>query len=77
MKALRNIGIVIGGILSVILVLLMIVGTVAPETYIYLGRQVPKKFVTEMRALELLADNEKIKYFYTDAFFTLKAASIL
>lgn len=44
----------------------------APDTSVYLGNQVPKKYMKEIRDLGLLEENETIKYFYSDALFDIK-----
>ena len=72
MKALKIFGISIGSIAVVGLIGLVILGSLVPETYVYLGRQIPKKYLSEIRSLGLLAEDEKIKYFYTDAFLDIK-----
>ena len=72
MKALRIIGISIGGIFAIGIMGLVILGSIAPETYVYLGHQVPKKYLKEVRALDLLSEDEKIKYFYTDGLVDIK-----
>ncbi len=72
MKALKIIGISIGTLFAIVLFVLVILGTFVPETSVYLGHQVPKKYLKEIRSLGLLAQDEKIKYFYTDAFIDIK-----
>lgn len=44
----------------------------SPDTYVYLGNQMPKEFIEEIRSLNLLENNEKIKYFYSDGFYDIK-----
>lgn len=44
----------------------------SPETYVYLGNQMPKIYVDEIRKLNLLENNEKIKYFYSDGLYNIK-----
>ncbi len=58
--------------MCLILAVLMFIGTVAPETFIYTGRQVPKKYMSTIGDLELLQEGEKIRYFYSDALFDIK-----
>ena len=72
MKALKIFGIGIGSIATIGLIGLIILGSLVPETYIYLGHQVPQKYLSEIRSLGLLSEDEKIKYFYTDAAFDIK-----
>ena len=72
MKALKIVGITIGSIFAVGFIGLIILGSIGPETHVYLGHQVPKKYLREIRSLNLLSENEKIKYFYTDAIVDIK-----
>ena len=72
MKTLKIFGISIGTIAAVGFVGLVILGSLVPETYVYLGRQIPKKYLSEIRSIGLLAEDERIKYFYTDAFLDIK-----
>ena len=51
---------------------LYIIGSIAPVTSVYLGRQVPKKYVEEIKGLKLLRHGEKIVYFYSDGFIDIK-----
>lgn len=44
----------------------------SPDTYVYLGNQMPKTYIEEIRNLNLLENNEKIKYFYSDGFYDIK-----
>ncbi|MEH6538421.1 MAG: hypothetical protein V7719_18645 [Psychroserpens sp.] len=44
----------------------------SPDTYVYLGSQMPKTYAEEIRSLNLLENNEKIKYFYSDGFYDIK-----
>lgn len=72
MKALKIIGISIGSIVAIGFIGLVVLGSLGPETYVYLGHQVPKKYISEIRSLGLLSEDEKIKYFYTDALVDIK-----
>ena len=72
MKALKVVGITIGSIFAIGFIGLVILGNIVPETYVYLGHQVPKKYLREIRSLDLLSEGEKIKYFYTDALVDIK-----
>jgi hypothetical protein len=72
MKALKIFGISLGGLIGIGFVGLMILGSLGPETFVYIGHQVPKKYLDEIRSLALLEPDEKIKYFYTDAMFDIK-----
>ncbi|ARV09889.1 hypothetical protein BTO05_09645 [Winogradskyella sp. PC-19] len=59
-------------LLSLLLSIILLTSCDGPETYIYLGRQVPKKYIDEIKTLGLLSSNEKIKYFYSDGFNDIK-----
>lgn len=72
MKALKIFGISFGTFAAVGFLGLVILGSLVPETYVYLGRQIPKKYLNEIRSIGLLAEDEKIKYFYTDGFIDIK-----
>ncbi len=54
------------------IVALMIIGTIAPETCVYHGHQLPEKYKDEIRSLDLLEPGEEIAYFYTDGFLDIK-----
>jgi hypothetical protein len=64
------------GILALIVVAifvgLMFLGAQGPDTSVYPGRQVPKKYLDELHSLQLLQDGEQIKYFYSDALVDIK-----
>jgi len=51
-----------GGLVGV-----MYIGTVGPETSVYMGNQVPSRFVDTMKAEGALDDDETLLYFYSDA----------
>ena len=57
-----------------VLALLFFIGSVAPETFIYLGNEVPGKFLKKLQALDLLDEGETIQYFYSDAMFDVTAS---
>jgi len=60
-------GVLIGTSVGTVLIILMVVGSQGPDTSIYPGHMVPKKYVETVRALGLLEDDETIRYFYSDA----------
>jgi hypothetical protein len=66
-------GIILGIIACLIAVAVMYIGTVSPETHIYTGRQVPKKYMSTIGELKLLQKDEQIRYFYSDAILDIKA----
>jgi hypothetical protein len=43
------------------------VGSVGPDTKVYLGNEVPARFADTLRELNLLEPGEQIRYFYSDA----------
>jgi hypothetical protein len=43
------------------------IGAVGPETSVYTGNQVPARFVSTMKDVGALDDDESILYFYSDA----------
>ncbi|MEM8549453.1 MAG: hypothetical protein AAGF10_01555 [Verrucomicrobiota bacterium] len=72
MKALKVIGIIAVILASIVFFGLAFIGEMSPETSVYLGKQVPKRFMNEIRSLNLLEEGETIKYFYSDAMFDIK-----
>lgn len=72
MKILTILGIVFGAFLGIVFFGLVILGTHVPETSVYPGQQVPKKYLAEIKSLGLLEEGERVKYFYTDAMFDIK-----
>lgn len=72
MKIFKYLGIGFGVLVSIGITVLIVLGSIAPETSIYLGRQLPKKYVLEIKSLGLVGENEEIKYFYSDAYFDIK-----
>jgi len=48
------------------------IGTVGPETSVYLGNEVPSRFVTVMKKVGALDDDESIHYFYSDALTNIR-----
>lgn len=72
MKIFKYLGISFGVLVSIGITVLIVLGSIAPETSIYLGRQLPKNYMLEIKSLGLVGENEDIKYFYSDAFFDIK-----
>lgn len=64
--------IILGALFFIFFGALYYVGVTSPETSVYLGAQLPKKYLDEINNLELLDDGEDVKYFYTDAFKDIK-----
>ena len=51
----------------------IIIGSIGPDTAVYTGRQMPKRFMATVRSLSLLEEGEQIRYFYSDALLDIKA----
>jgi hypothetical protein len=47
-------------------------GAVGPETSVYPGNLVPKRFITTMRDVGALEDGEQIDFFYSDGFTDIR-----
>ncbi len=71
-KPVEVIGIGCATIVGAILIALVVIGSIGPDTAVYPGRQIPKRFMSTIRSLDLLEDNEQIRYFYSDALFDIK-----
>lgn len=74
-RATKIIGIGCAGILGVVVLLfcaLFAFASFGPDTAVYPGLQIPKRFMTTIRSLNLLEENEQIRYFYSDALFDIK-----
>jgi len=52
--------------------ILFLVACDVPETYVYLGKQVPKKYIKEIKSLGLIEKDEKLIYFYSDGLTDIK-----
>jgi hypothetical protein len=50
---------------TITLVVLSYIGSVGPETHVYSGNEVPRRFVTTVSDLGLLGSGERIKHFYS------------
>jgi len=72
MKLLKILAIGFAVMLGVILMALSVIGTIAPDTSIYPGPQIPKKFASQIKALNLLDEGEEIRYFYSDGFMDIE-----
>ena len=48
------------------------VGAVGPDTKVMSGRQVPARFLAQIRKLEVLEPDEQIRYFYSDALVNIE-----
>jgi hypothetical protein len=52
--------------------LVVYVGAVGPETSVYPGNLVPKRFLTSMRDVGALEEGEQIDFFYSDGFTDIR-----
>ena len=69
----KKFAIIVGIIVFAFLLIGSIAGNIGPDTSVYLGRQIPKKFVNEIKSIGLLEEGEEIAYFYSDAFLDIKS----
>ncbi len=67
-------GIGCSSLVVLLLALVIFIGSVAPETSVYVGNELPKKFVKAVRSQNLLEEDERIQYFYSDAVFDVTAS---
>lgn len=51
---------------------LIAIVSIGPDTSVYPGHQIPKKYLSTIRSLNLYQENEDIRYFYSDAFIDIK-----
>jgi hypothetical protein len=65
-------GIIAISLVAVIVVALVVIGTFGPDTAVYPGRQLPKRFLSTIESLNLIAKDEKIRYFYSDGLIDIK-----
>ena len=72
-KPIKFIGLACAAVVSASVIALFVVGSIAPDTAVYMGRQVPERFMTTIRSLGLLKEGEQIRYFYSDALFDINA----
>ena len=59
-------------LIGAIVTAIFIVGSIGPDTAVYTGRQIPKRFMETIRSLNLLKEDEQIRYFYSDALIDIK-----
>ncbi len=69
---LKIFGIVCASVIGLAVIALFVMGSIGPDTAVYTGRQVPKRFMKTIRSLDLLSEGEQIKYFYSDALVDIK-----
>ena len=71
-KPIKLLGIACAAIVCVSIIAVLIVGLFGPDTAVYTGRQIPKRFMTTIQSLNLLKKDEQIRYFYSDALLDIK-----
>ncbi|MBN2845756.1 MAG: hypothetical protein JXQ25_07215 [Deltaproteobacteria bacterium] len=71
-KIMKVLGLGCAGVIGLAFIALVIIGTEGPETSIYTGTQIPKKYMTTIQSLNLLQPEEQIRYFYSDALVDIK-----
>ena len=69
----KKIGISFVIVIGVLLVILVVLGSIGPDTAVYTGRQMPKKYMETIRSLNLLNQDEQIRFFYSDALSDIKS----
>lgn len=72
-KPINIIGLCFAVIFAGLLIFFTIAATIGPSGEIYVGRQIPKKFMRTIRSLNLLQEDEDIVYFYSDAMIDIKS----
>ena len=71
-KQVKIIGLGCAFLIGAIVIAVSVIGSIAPGTAVYTGRQVPKRFMETIRSLNLLKEDEQIRYFYSDALIDIK-----
>jgi hypothetical protein len=71
-KLFKVFGIACASVVALAVIALFVIGSIGPDTSVYTGRQVPKRFMKTIRSLNLLSEGEQIKYFYSDALVDIK-----
>lgn len=68
------IGVAIAGALGVValIVVFVYVGNMGPATQVLGGRQVPARFIEQIKKLDVLEPDEKIAFFYSDALLNIE-----
>ena len=72
-KTHKSLGLGCGFIIGAIVITLFVIGTYGPDTAVYPGRQVPARFMATIRSLDLLQEDEQIRFFYSDSLLDIKA----
>ncbi len=50
----------------------MYIGIAGPETSVYVGNQVPERFLSTAREVGALDDDEKVRFFYSDSLVNIR-----
>ena len=73
--------VLVGVPICIMIAALLYIGVVSPELYIgvvgpdrsvYPGRAVPQRFISEMKDLGVLGEDEEVLYFYSDALIDIR-----
>ncbi len=65
-------GLVFGAVMLALFGTCIYVGVRGPDTRVLPGRQVPARFMAQIRRLDLLDPGEQIQYFYSDALLNIE-----
>ncbi|MBN02315.1 MAG: hypothetical protein CMJ77_24700 [Planctomycetaceae bacterium] len=65
-------GVLIGVPICIVTAAVLYIGVVSPDTSVYPGKAMPQRFITEMKDLGALSENEEVLYFYSDAFIDIR-----
>jgi hypothetical protein len=74
----RKLWYVTGGMFGVLLlafIVVIVVAALGPDDEVVPGQQLKAKFVREIRDMGLLEKNEELTYFYSNAFYSIRAGS--
>jgi len=69
----KFIGVACLAVVCTFVVAMVISAAIGPDISVYPGRQIPKRFMTTIRSLDLVEGDDRIKYFYSDALFDIKS----
>jgi hypothetical protein len=72
MKVLKIIGVLFGVLAGLLVVATIYVGMAGPPLGVVTGSQLHKRHLAEIRSLELLAPDEQVRFFYSDALIDAK-----
>ena len=65
-------GVLIGVPICIVTAAVLYIGVVSPDTSVYPGKAVPQRFISEMKDLGALSEDEEVLYFYSDAFIDIR-----